>query len=125
MKRTVVAICLSGFILGAETPAPKQELKLQPYQAAALANALRGSKAQASDRLLSYLDPRNSNSQSLPLLIAKTKTQSQELACAIPLLEAQADRAQDSKIRVPAQRNSSVADGMPRLKGLPVCRDTK
>lgn len=60
MKRAIVAIYLSGFLLGAEMPAPKQEMNLQPYQAAALANALRRSKTQTRDRLLSYVNPHNS-----------------------------------------------------------------
>jgi hypothetical protein len=56
MKRAIVAIYLSSFLLGAETPAPKQQMNLQPYQAAALANALQGSKTQNRERLLSYLN---------------------------------------------------------------------
>lgn len=125
MKRTLVAICLSGLLSGAETPAPKQEMKLQPYQAAALANALQASKTQAGDRLLSYLDTRNSKPQSRPLLMSRARTQWPEAECAIPLLEAHANPALDSKIHVPVNRDSSLSDRMPKLKGLPACRESK
>lgn len=125
MKRAIVAIYPSGFLLGAETPAPKLEMSLQPYQAAALANALQASKTQASDRLLSFLNPRNLKPDSHPLLMSTAKSQGPESACAIPLLEAHANPALDSKMQVPIKRDSLLSDGMPKLKGLPVCRDGK
>lgn len=125
MKRAIVAIYLSGFLSGAEMPAPKQEMNLQPYQAAALANALRAPKTQTRDRLLSYLNPRNSKSESRPLLMSTAKSQRPEAECAIPLLEAHANPALDSKMQVPIQRDSSLSDRMPKLKGLPTCRDGK
>jgi len=125
VKRTLVATYLSGLLLGAEAPAPKQEMKLQPYQAAALANALRASKTQAGDRLLSYFDRRHSKPEPGPLLMSRANTQRPEAECAIPLLEAHANPALDSKIQVPVNRDSSLSDRMPKLKGLPACRESK
>lgn len=125
MKRTILAMYLGGFLLGAESPARNEGTKLQPYQEAALANALRGWDARRDQGVLRYLDPRSSKSQRVPHLMAKANTQPAELQCAIPLVEAHANRALDSRMQVRVKRDSSLSDPMPNLKGLPVCRNEK
>lgn len=123
MKRTIVALCSGAFILAAKNPAPNSDVKLQPYQATALLNALRGSKIQGANQLPGHLKLRDLKLQAVPTLMARAKLQTSGVDCAIPLLEARADRSLDKKMKVPINRDSSLSDAMPKLKGLPACRD--
>lgn len=125
MKRTILAIYLGGFLLQAETPAPNEQTKLQPYQTTALANALRGLNGRGDHALPDYLQLRNFKANPRSYLTARAKTPSISMDCVIPLLEAHANRALDKEMRVPVKRDSSVSDRMPTLKGLPACHNNK
>lgn len=125
MKRIILAMYFGGLLFGAEAPAPNAQARLEPYHARALANALRGLNTQTSHELPGYLERRDPKSEPLALLMANSNAESSDVGCAIPLVEAHANRALDNKVQRQIKGDSSLSDRMPKLKGLPVCRDNK
>jgi hypothetical protein len=125
MKRTILAMYLGAFILGAETPASNAQPKLQPYQTSALANALRASSGPASARFAGSLNLRNLKEEPRVVLPPETTLQSPGADCAIPLLEARVNREVDRKMQFPIKPDSAGTDAMPKAKGLPACRQDR